>query len=206
MTPKIVWLNGPPRSGKDTLGKLLVDHYREIPYARDAATMKLAQPIKDGIKAFLGIPEGVFNTIDVLGIGKEDPKATPLTFGKSLRECQIAISEQFAKPFWGKKIFGELLLERMRTNYPICSENALIFVTDAGFDYECEPVINYYGPENNVVVQLERSGTDYSRDSRSYIDLRYLGVDHIRVSNNGSLNETLNTICSELKEIKEWNL
>lgn len=205
MTPKIIWLNGPPRSGKDTLGQQLADHYN-ILHKKDTAIMKLAQPIKDGVKAFLGISDEEWYAIDVLGKGKDDPHATSLTMGKSLRECQIGISEQFAKPFWDKQIFGKLLLERMKRKFPLCAGDSMIFITDAGFSYECDPVVNYYGPENNVVIRLQRDGTDYSKDSRSYVDLSHLGVPHIDVSNNGTLDEARNAIHYALKEIRGWNL
>lgn len=202
MTMKIVWLNGPPRSGKDTVGQALADYY-EREFGKDCYVTKLAAPIKRAVKAFLGMDNVEWFHMDTLGKGKDSSSASPITYGRSLRECQIALAETFAKPLWGDQIFGKMLRDKVK-NLP--SKNVMVFVTDAGFAEECEPLIAWSGFENNALIRLSRDGTDYSKDSRSDIDLTYLGVPPIPVANNWSIPEVCKSIHYALKEIKKWEL
>jgi hypothetical protein len=87
---KIVLLNGPPGSGKDTLGNHAADY---IPYAN---TYKFAEAVKLGTHALYGmpgLPRDWFETT------KEIPQAC--FDGLTPRQAYIHYSEKVVKPIFG---------------------------------------------------------------------------------------------------------
>jgi hypothetical protein len=154
--PKYVILNGPPKSGKDTIGQALHAQltFAGIKVHRD----KFAKPIKDAVAAFIGLEH------DMRQLYFENPSVKDASskyfFGKTPREVLISFSEDWVKKQFGEQAFGELL--KLRTEE--LGEDVVI-ITDCGFNHELEP----FDVTDLVVIRLHREGCDYSRDSRSYI-------------------------------------
>jgi hypothetical protein len=153
MNKKIVFFNGPPRVGKDTLVTGLLSKFPT------AINIKFSTPLKSALPVFFGLTQVQINKL-------EQDKDTPKDYflGKSWREVQISLSENWAKPIFGKKVFGNI------TKNIIENENdANIFlISDSGFQEEAAALIEYFGKENCLLIRLKREGTNFDNDSRSY--------------------------------------
>jgi hypothetical protein len=158
---KILFLNGPPRAGKDTVGNALRMRFPGCEVA------KFAGELKDAVhRAFnLNVPTDYFES------RKDQP--CPEFFGQTPRAAYIAFSERFMKPLYGQGVFGRLLVQTLQG-----MEEAgvkLVAVTDSGFREEADEVLKVY-PEA-LLVRLHRAGTSFMGDSRSYIQLGIEAVD-----------------------------
>lgn len=180
---KIILLNGPPRAGKDTLGEM----YKNKEYFTKVE--KFAGPIKAAATAiYCGGNRGLFDSYDTPAL-KDTPQ--PIFMGKTCREVQIAISENFLKPYHGQDIFGRLMVERLKLVDPI----TVVVITDSGFMEEAESLVKQFGVDKVFLVRLHRDGYDFSNDSRNYINLDHLGVPSIDITNvEGQQESTLDQI------------
>lgn len=176
--PKIIFLNGPPRSGKDSLGRYLA---LTAPWIR---LYKLISPAETFVRTAWGLSREEFYKL------REAEKNEPQTMfrGQSLREVFIAFSEQFMKPTFGDAIFGHLAVRRLG---PL-SETEIIVITDSGFASEAEPLADLVGPENTIKVELEREGCSFEGDSRSYWP-PLPGMSSVRIRNEGTLEDFCRT-------------
>ena len=186
MTPKIVLFNGPPYSGKDTIATKLCK------YHLNGKIMKFAAPLKVIARDFFC--DGSQEEFDYWDSPQNKDKPSPVFFGKSCRQVQIAISENFFKPTFGETIFGEILardIKKYNEQYP----NTTFLISDSGFRPEAEVLVKEFGAENVILVNLIREGTSYKNDSRSYINLDDLEVIRLSIDNqNGKLDETITNI------------
>ena len=174
---QIIFLNGPPSSGKDWLGRQLVDQLEF------AAIRKFATEVKERTHAALGLVdengrplpadafEAVKDQVDVPGWG-----------GISPRQGYIQFSEGFAKPLYGDRVFGEWFLERQRFTNP----GLTMVITDSGFVPEAEVLVEEYGAENCLLARIHREGYTFASDSRSYVDLSHLNVQCHDITNDGT--------------------
>lgn len=158
---KILFLNGPPRSGKDTVGNYLRTHFAGCEVA------KFAGELKDAVhRAYnLNVPTDHFET------RKDQPCEEFL--GATPRAVYIAFSERFMKPLYGQGVFGRMLVQTLQG-----MERAgvrLVAVTDSGFREEADEVLKVFSEA--LLVRLHRTGTTFQGDSRSYIQLGIEAVD-----------------------------
>lgn len=181
---KVILLNGPAGSGKDTLGSGLCSR---LP--GDSIIEKFAQPIRDA--ALATFP---FLTPETLDSWKETPflADTPTT----LRQWMISYSEDLMKPAFGEDIFGRLCAERLRETEP-----NFAVITDSGFLLEADVLVNCFGPDNVVLFQIERDGKTFAGDSRGYIDIEDVTTEviyNVEDRPNIAVNEMLSLIGSDL--------
>lgn len=171
---KIILVNGPPRSGKDTVGSILRYHFH-------AKVDKFARRLKEMAHELYGLTGLKHDAY-------EEMKDTPLEVfhGKTPREVYIALSEHYFKPLHGEDIFGRLLWQDIQ------HEHGLIVVTDSGFLPEAEVLIDGAGIDNVRLLRVHREGHDFSGDSRNYIDIPQ--VSRTDITNNGSIKELENTV------------
>jgi hypothetical protein len=148
-TPRVLLLNGPPRSGKDALGQLLAD------LSPDVRVMKFAQPLIDTMSASFGV-----SCAD--GADKEAPCA--VLGGRSRRETAISLSENWFKPTFGDDVFGKILLAKINA-LPV---GAVAVVTDSGFKSEAQPIIAAMPPGAVEMLHIDRFGCSFENDSRGY--------------------------------------
>ena len=141
---RVLLLNGPPRSGKDTIGGILA---REIPGGR---LCKLAYPIV----AFL---EREFD-IKMAEVEKDEPH--PLLLGRTPRDVAIRYSEGFCKPLWGQSFFGKAAVLALKKADP---DEVPIF-TDSGFLAEVMEILD--AGFRCCQIVLHRPGTNFQNDSR----------------------------------------
>lgn len=168
---KILLLNGPPRSGKDTAGEFI--SRRAGPNAR---IFKFAGVLKDMV-------HGAFGLYGVAPNHFEDVKDQPqqLFLGKTPREMYISMSEDWFKPLYGKDVYGKFLAQKIESFKNAHGELAI--VTDSGFREEAEVLVKTFGAENILLLRVYREGHGFSNDSRSYIDLSDYGVRSYDIDN-----------------------
>ncbi len=156
--PKFLFLNGPPKSGKDTIVKELVQ-YTKFQH------IKFSMPMKRAIAGLLDIREADVETYkDVTSPVLQRVGTTQKEYRDTLRELLIAFSEDFLKVKYGNDIFGRIFWQHAKQ-----SAFQLIISSDCGFEEEVERVISNAGAHHCRLVRLHRDGTDFDGDSRSYL-------------------------------------
>lgn len=169
MARKLIFINGPPRCGKDTAAKFLLHEFMHAPHY--ATLLKFSKPLKDGCRALYDITDEEFREFEQ---DKEAPRDKLL--GQSWRQAQISMSEEYMKPVFGEDVFGRLLFRRFRA-----SPTGMGIISDSGFEQEAVPLIQAYGVDNCLIVQLQRDGCTFEGDSRSYWELP--NVTRVEVNN-----------------------
>lgn len=183
---KVVFFNGPPRSGKDTAANAL---HRVLPRSR---VMKFAGILKRSVHMDFGLPPELPD--DAFEPCKDEPH--PAFFGKTPRQAYIEKSEKRQKPYLGFDIYGRTLLRRMWRAY---QEGVRTFLlSDSGFILEALPVTEVVDRQNCLLVRIhaDKRGCSFENDSRNYIHLNE--VTTIDVENNGAVDEFLATVSSNV--------
>lgn len=154
--PKIVILNGPPRSGKDSIANNL----------KGFLAIKFAGVLKKMTHAFYGMS-------DIPSDNFEEVKDLPSKafYGLTPREAYIAVSEQYIKPVHGLSFFGYRLVERIKR-----TGHSHYVISDSGFYEETIPLIKEFGINNIYLFHLTRPGFGFDNDSRIYLDPLELGL------------------------------
>lgn len=187
-TPKIILLNGAPRSGKDTFGKRFAKKH-------GGKVMKFAEPIKAACAAmYCGGSRALFDSYDT---PEEKDKAHAVFFGKTTREVQISISEEYMKPLYGQDIFGHILSNSLDRDIQDerRAHSPVYFITDSGFDKEAFVLINRFGVENIKLIRLHRDGHTFKGDSRGYVNLDKQGITGTDIDNiEGEQQRTIGLI------------
>lgn len=182
---KIILFNGPPRSGKDTLAAMLQGELSASKAMLFTSVEKFAAPLKRTACSIYC--NG--NTQEWYKYDSAELKDTPSDnfFGKTPREVQIAISEQYMKPVHGEAVFGKMLVKNIKRAL-VTAEGTKppydgFLISDSGFRQEAEELIKEFGAENVILVRLVREGFTYEGDSRDYINLDDLGVVTYDITN-----------------------
>jgi len=186
-TPHILLVNGPPRSGKDTVGRLLAENYNGEVYIT-----KMAKALKERTHSLYGL--FVAGTWEPLAHDFfEDCKDQPhhLFMGIKPRDAYIAVSERLMKPLHGAEVWGNLLVDDIKLHG---MDADLVVVTDSGFASEARPVIEHFGAHNVSLIHVIRSGCHFNNDSRSYISLPEIEMSP--VPNEGTLIQLAETLTS----------
>lgn len=178
---RIILLNGPPRSGKDTVAELIKNaHSTEVHLEKFARPMKMVMPL-------------IYHTTkqhwdEHLDTAENKDKPCNELFGATPRQVQINFSENYMKPTHSPRIFGELLIRRVHSimqNKTIQS----VVISDSGFIEEAEQVVDEFGSENVELWNILRKDCDFKGDSRGYIDLAHRGVAMHTIPNNYELED-----------------
>lgn len=154
----IILLNGPPRSGKDTAAAAIVEAMQAFHY-------KMSHPLKVAVPAFFGLEDQKF------ALERQKDEKLQELFGVSFRQAQINLSEDWAKPTFGKDVFGHIAVRHLRNH---SGPGRVCVVSDSGFVEEIVPIVDAFGHRNVLIIQLRRDGCTFEGDSRSYVD--YNGV------------------------------
>lgn len=168
--PYVVFLNGPPRCGKDMLAAELTPY---ITFSR----AKAAAPLKRAFGAFLDL--------DMQGIEEHKETKSPLLQRAgsierdTIRQALISLSEDWAKVRYGEDFFGRLLARDIAT-----STAKLTIITDSGFEPEVAAIVRRIGWRNCLLIRVHRDGCTFAEDSRSHITLKEI-VQH-DLYNNGT--------------------
>lgn len=172
---KVVIFNGPPRSGKDAVSRMLVEHIEaqgvDIPILEES----LSLPLRHIAYSMVGqtYHESTYETF------KETPFAE---FGRTGRQLMIDASESFLKPTYGIEVMAKMLIERVK------DFNGLLLIRDGGFQIEVDPICEAYGPQNVYIVNCYRNGCSFDGDSREYITHQHSRY-RMQFWNQGSLDD-----------------
>lgn len=177
---RILLLNGPPRCGKDTIASILKSHSPSFVHQE-----KFAQPMKRVVPLIYSVTLDHWNNHLDTAANKDLPCSE--FYGKTPREVQIALSEEYLKPLHSKTIFGQLLIRRLHMVLGGMADCAVI--SDSGFFEEAAQVVEEFGAENVQLWRIHREGCDFSKDSRNYVQLKDLGVREYDITNGGSLDD-----------------
>lgn len=157
---KVILFNGPPRSGKDTAANIVARRF-------NATKWKFATSLKNTTHNLYGLTgEGSGFTVgpEYYETTKDIPNDD--FFGLTPREAYIKVSEEMVKPILGKQHFGKVTARMIQRH-----KAELNVISDSGFTEEAAPVITLIGAGHIMLYKIERPGCDFSKDSRSYLNL-----------------------------------
>lgn len=173
--PFVLGMNGPPRSGKDTVAQAVMN-LLDTQGATDVPVHKkaLAETMRNGAMSILGLTGGDKFYSDI----KDKP--LDVLGGKSFRTFMIDMSETFVKGLYGKDFWSRLLYARNQTWWN--SIPSILIVTDIGFKEEVEFLCAH--SSHYIGVRLDRPGCDFSLDSRSYVASQFYGGVDLALTND----------------------
>lgn len=177
---KIIFLNGPPGCGKDTIANLLVEKYNGV-------NLKFAQPLRNAICGLFDISD------DELDIVKNNHIDNSYY---RIRDVMIDIGENIIKSKISRDWFGTALLNNIKKYH---ANVDLIVVSDLGFIREFEVI--YTDLKNLYDIELwkiYRPNTSFLNDSRNYIE--YPKIKTRNISNNGDINSLKSLIFEKNKK------
>jgi len=196
---RIVLFNGPPGCGKDTAARLVLDdpwvqeHYRRH-------FERFAMPLK---KCMSGLFDREVDLFGVSVFERDKDVANSAMLGRSYRSLQI----RFGMWLWdvlGKNALG-ILLGRRLTRWRVLNDELidderplLVVVPDLGREEDVTGLLEYFHPEQILVVQLTRIGTSFEGDIRGFVtspELRNLK----RIENNGTEHALHEAVMHEVK-------
>ena len=183
ITHKIIFLNGPPGSGKDVVAQHIMSR---LPGVRHR---KFSMPLKRAAREMFSIGDELWKQLEVVGSQSLKDEPRPEFLGKSWRQVLISLSEQHMKPNYGVEVFGELL----KNNLMQPTGGRFSVISDSGFAVEALPIIKYFGPRNCSLWRLHRPGCDFGNDSRGYWTMtdtndQRLAIDERDINNEHELD------------------
>jgi len=162
----VILLNGPPRSGKDTVALYLEKQYNfehlQIKEILVQTTVKLFDISRE-------LWDEKYEThkeikLDYLAIFRGGPFSGEL-HKFSPREALIYVSEHIIKPVYGEGIYGKVIANKVGKS----KDEKSFVISDAGFDKEVSEIVKKVGEKNVYVIKLSRKGYTYANDSRNYL-------------------------------------
>lgn len=177
---KVLLVNGPPRSGKDTIATLLKNSNPSFVHLE-----KFARPMKQIIPIMYSIPLKIWQEHLDTPENKDIPCSELM--GKTPRQVQIHLSEAYFKGLHNTSVFGELLIKRLLMLHMSFLECAV--VSDCGFKAEALRIVEQFGADNVQLWRVIRDGCTFKTDSRSYISLEDHGVREYDITNNGCVDD-----------------
>lgn len=162
---RIIFLNGPPGCGKDTVGRILAEDH-------GAQLFKAAAPLRAALCGLLGVDDDMLEAL----------KGKTLAPGVTGRDMLIALSEELVKPRLGRGWFG------IRLGEHIAQGGAdLSVVTDAGFTVEVEAAIRETADCAPEIWRIWRPQCNFDGDSRDWV--RMTRIPYQRLFNTGTLDD-----------------
>lgn len=169
----IVGFNGPPRSGKDTMARMLAEHLdskTNLPVREVSLSMPLRR-IAYAMVNFIGETDGP---------DYERFKVTHFPqFDRAGRHLMIDVSESFLKPTYGQQVMADLLIE------DLVGFDGIVLIRDMGFQVELDTLAKLIGFHQVYAVRVSREGCDFGNDSRFWVQHPFSA----NVRNNGTLDD-----------------
>ena len=172
----IIFLNGPPGCGKDTVGRILERDHGAILY-------KVAAPLRAALCGLLGIEDTEVELV----------KGGRFTTGATGRDLMIGISEDVVKPLLGHDWFGRKCGRQIAQDAP-----ALAVVTDAGFRNEVAACMAAADMPASV-WRIQRPGCSFAGDSRGWVSVN--GAAPAFLYNTGTVEELRPVVGRLLQDI-----
>lgn len=192
---KIIFLNAPPRAGKDAIGRAICQ------LSQYAKIYKFADILKNRTHGFCELST---NDPDMFEHVKDHPVAT-MPFCKEKkrhltpREMYILLSEKFIKPNFGEQYFGEELLKRLKYEIDFYKTTLqYCVITDSGFQGEAVPIVEHFGRDNCLLVHVTRPECSFEKlnDSRSLWSMD--GLKTVYLNNDIKGQEALLSLADQI--------
>lgn len=187
MTRRVIFLNGPPRSGKDTVAKGLLHQLGP----QNATIVKFADPLTNIAKVILGMTEKEF--LHYREEAKDEPLPEPFDH-LTMRQLLIKISEEWIKPTFGERYFGHAMVRRL--NHLM---SPTVIISDSGFYDEAVPVLSRYGADRCLLIQVSRFGATFEGDSRSYWQM--YNTEPVRINNRYDVSKESDMFEAQMRRI-----
>ena len=199
---QVVLLNGPPKSGKDTIADALVQAVGPL----WSVNYKLSSVLKATARVMFSLSDTQYNALE-RPENKDKKGHVGLSNKKSWREILISLSEDYIKPTYGENFFGLATVKALNT---FSSRGySHVFISDSGFKEEAETLVTMCPTCNFTLARLHRDGTDFNNDSRSYwpnqTDIETHAVplmNEIAVFNEGTVDQAVIDILSRLERVQ----
>lgn len=179
---KMIVLNGPPRSGKDTFLKLL-----KAVFMDDLPTDKLVPfsykwVLCEGVGKRYSIHPKVIWDWNANTLTKDTPKKS--LGGKSVRQCLIYESEEVIKKELGEDGVALKTFENVKSHIkewldnPI--EDCVLVTPDGGFESEMLCAMKFFGicRSDIFLIRFQRKGHTFEGDSRDFIASPNITIDN----------------------------
>ena len=200
---KVILLNGPPGSGKDSAAIYFADQHRAV------SCQKFAQPISDSLRTVFGI--NMSEWARLYSEHKEEPLSA--LGGLSPRQAMIWMSEEVIKPKFGKGFFGKSAANRVKGLF--WNESSLtkgmVTFSDCGFPEEVKVFIEEINPitkkEDIHLVYIHKEGCTYEGDSRMKVEPEDVGLtretNYHTINNNGTKKDLYTSVGDLIKTINK---
>lgn len=160
---KIIILNGPRDTGKDTAADHLVERYGYTKLEMKGALRKLAHQIAD---LTCVDPVAFCNALE-FDRDLKDTKRVPEFGDRTWPEFIIWLSETVCKPIFGQDVFALAAAKAVRDS----GTNKIVF-SDGGFQAEVDALYDQLVPDM-LLVHMYREGRSFAsvrKDSRGYVE------------------------------------
>lgn len=191
-----IFLSAAPLSGKDTLSNML--NYKADKRLNYSLHLKLSRPLKSALKAFFGLSDTEYQYFET-PVNKST--LHDRLNGLSWRQAQIDLAEKLVKPHWGRETFCKILKSEAESDLidtgMFYSHVETIVVSDLGFEFERDWLLNNLEYKSITIVNIQRDGCSYQGDSRELVAFkaehfhRYRNIQNIFINNNGTPQQML---------------
>lgn len=169
---KMIVLNGPPRSGKDTFLKLLKAVFMDDLPTDTMIPFSYKWVLCEGVARRYGVTTQAIWDLNANTLTKDKPKK--LFGGKSVRQCLIYESEEVIKKELGENGVAIKTFQNIKDDIDLLNielEDCVLVTPDGGFEGEMRYAMDFFGiPRYNILlIQFNREGCTFEGDSRGFI-------------------------------------
>lgn len=161
---RIIILNGPRDTGKDTAADYLVERYGYTKLEMKGSLRKLAHQIASLTSKD---PVALCNALE-FDRDLKDTKRVPEFGDRTWPEFIIWLSETVCKPIFGQDVFALAAVKAVRDS----GADRIVF-SDGGFQAEVDTLYKSFAMEGHfLIVHVHREGRSFSsvrKDSRGYV-------------------------------------
>lgn len=191
----IVGFNGPPRSGKDTMARMLAEHMDSQGVTVPVKEFSLSTPLRRIAYQMVG---WTYNPNDHNQY--EGFKETWFsTFDRTGRELMIDVSEKFLKPIYGQQVMADLFWEEA------AGFDGVALIRDCGFQVELESLAKNIGHRKIYLARIYRGMCSFKNDSREWCNHQFQG-DYPNDGTLDDLRTEAGRICGRLVNQMGWVL
>lgn len=188
----ILFLNGPPNSGKDTIAEYLESNYG-YKHLRFKDTLYKLTALLNNYD---------YNEFYKTANDRNLKDSKKLRRDKTARELLIETSEVVVKPVYGKEYFAKAtLLDIVNDN-----EYKNFVISDCGFQEEYDFIADSSYDHYNVnlyFISLTRPDCNFNNDSRNYVNPDPLHTTSTIIVNDSNLDDLLTMVDDFVKEFKD---
>ncbi len=171
---RVVILNGPPNSGKDTLAEYCRQQ-SHVMYANKIGVRRFKEELYKVTATMYCVD---YEWLEAIANDRDQKDKTQPELGCSPREALIYTSEKVVKPHFGDDWFGKKAAASLLRSH-------VHYFSDGGFESEMSPLLAEVGQANFLLVRLRRDACTLAGDSRRYID-QDLADNFYELNNTGT--------------------